>query len=52
MTEDHFGDEVAASYDDGPMSSARIIDLYQPDFFAVCGCASWSGTTTVTVSVY
>jgi hypothetical protein len=38
--------------DYGPMSSARIIDLYQPDFFAVCGCASWSGTTTVTVSVY
>lgn len=38
--------------DYGPISSSRIIDLYRPDFFAVCGCASWSGTTTVTVSVY
>ena len=30
----------------------RIVDLYRPDFFAVCGCPSWSGTTRVTVSVY
>jgi hypothetical protein len=30
----------------------RIVDLYRPDFFAVCGCASWSGVTRVTVSVY
>jgi hypothetical protein len=30
----------------------RIVDLYTPDFFAVCGCPSWSGTTWVTVSVY
>ena len=30
----------------------RIIDLYTPDFFTVCGCPSWSGTTWVTVSVY
>lgn len=30
----------------------RIVDLYRPDFFAVCGCASWSGVTQVTVSVY
>ena len=30
----------------------RIVDLYTPDFFAVCGCPSWSGTTWVTVSIY
>ena len=30
----------------------RIVDLYRPDFFRICGCASWSGTTQVTVSVY
>ena len=30
----------------------RIVDLYTPDFFAVCGCPSWSGVTRVTVSVY
>ena len=41
--------------DYGPIASStnnRIIDLYTPDFFAVCGCPSWSGTTQVTVSVY
>jgi hypothetical protein len=38
--------------DYGPMRPDRIVDLYRPDFFAICGCASWSGTTTVTVSVY
>ncbi|MBA2718496.1 MAG: hypothetical protein H0U52_04505 [Chloroflexi bacterium] len=30
----------------------RIVDLYRPDFFTICGCASWSGVTQVTVSVY
>jgi hypothetical protein len=30
----------------------RIVDLYTPDFFSVCGCPSWAGTTWVTVSVY
>ena len=30
----------------------RIIDMYEPDFFAICGCPSYSGTTLVTVSVY
>lgn len=30
----------------------RIIDLYRPDFFAICGCPWWSGTTYVTVYVY
>lgn len=30
----------------------RIADLYRPDFFAICGCPSFSGTTWVTVRVY
>jgi len=39
--------------DYGPIAgTSRIIDLYTPDFFAICGCPSWSGTTNVTVSVY
>ncbi len=38
--------------DYGPSGGGRIIDLYRPDFFAICGCASWSGTTSVTVYVY
>jgi len=38
--------------DYGPTRTDRVVDLYRPDFFAICGCASWSGTTTVTVSVY
>ena len=41
--------------DYGPNASIhpdRIVDLYRPDFFRICGCGSWSGTTKVTVSVY
>ena len=41
--------------DYGPSASfkpARIIDMYEPDFFKICGCPSWSGLTEVTVSVY
>jgi hypothetical protein len=41
--------------DYGPSADAglgRIVDLYTPDFFAICGCPSWAGTTKVTVSVY
>jgi hypothetical protein len=41
--------------DYGPAANAgpgRIVDLYRPDFFDICGCPGWSGTTTVTVSVY
>ena len=30
----------------------RVVDLYRPDFFAICGCPSWSGTTRVTVHIY
>ena len=38
--------------DYGPQSKSRIVDLYKPDFFKICGCPSWSGTTEVTVYVY
>jgi hypothetical protein len=38
--------------DYGPTGPGRIIDLYTPDFFQICGCPSWSGVTTVTVHVY
>lgn len=39
--------------DYGPAASTgRVIDMYKPDFFAICGCASWSGLTQVTIKVY
>jgi hypothetical protein len=41
--------------DYGPIfdpSKNRIVDLYTPDFFAICACPSWAGTTRVTVSIY
>ena len=39
--------------DYGPSASGgRLIDMYKPDFFAICGCPSWSGLTQVTVKVY
>lgn len=38
--------------DYGPQKPSRIVDLYKPDFFQICGCASWSGVTNVTVYVY
>lgn len=39
--------------DYGPAKwTGRIIDMYRPDFFAICGCGSWSGLTHVTVRVY
>jgi hypothetical protein len=45
-------ERVVSDY--GPVASYknRIIDLYTPDFFAICGCPSFAGTTWVTVSVY
>lgn len=44
-------DRVVNDY--GPVAgTGRIIDMYRPDFFQVCGCAWWSGTTSVTVSIY
>jgi hypothetical protein len=38
--------------DYGPVAPGRIVDLYRPDFFEICGCPSWSGVTDVTVYVY
>ena len=41
--------------DYGPAANAglgRIVDLYRPDFFSICGCPWFAGTTWVTVSVY
>lgn len=38
--------------DYGPSLEDRIIDLYRPDFFTVCGCAWYEGLTDVTVKVY
>ncbi|MFP5343844.1 MAG: hypothetical protein ACLGIJ_13140 [Candidatus Limnocylindria bacterium] len=36
----------------GPVSEERIVDLYRPDFFDICGCPWWSGVVDVTVHVY
>jgi hypothetical protein len=39
--------------DYGPSKAGgRLIDMYRPDFFRICGCGWWSGTTTVTVKIY
>lgn len=38
--------------DYGPQKPERIIDLYRPDFFAICGCGWWEGVVPVTVWVY
>ena len=39
--------------DYGPVAGTqRIVDLYTPDFFAICGCPSYAGNTKVTVYVY
>jgi hypothetical protein len=38
--------------DYGPQKKIRVVDMYRPDFFAVCGCPWFSGTTKVTVYVY
>jgi hypothetical protein len=38
--------------DYGPITPSRVVDLYKPDFFEVCGCAWWEGVTPVTVRVY
>lgn len=38
--------------DYGPVKPSRIVDLYRADFFDICGCPGWSGTTWVTVKIY
>ena len=39
--------------DYGPeATTGRIIDMYRPDFFKICGCGWWTGLQTVTVSIY
>jgi hypothetical protein len=38
--------------DYGPIKQTRVVDMYRPDFFQICGCGWWSGTTWVTVWVY
>src|SRR5262249_34854508 len=39
--------------DYGPSArGGRVIDMYRPDFFLICGCPSWSGTTEVTIRIY
>jgi hypothetical protein len=38
--------------DYGPVKKSRIVDLYRADFFDICGCKWFAGTTWVTVSVY
>lgn len=48
----HGGCILRTVTDYGPQKPSRVVDLYRPDFFRVCGCASWSGTTWVTVSIY
>jgi hypothetical protein len=43
-------ERVVSDY--GPQKKSRVVDLYTPDFFTVCGCARWEGVTDVTVYVY
>jgi hypothetical protein len=43
-------DRVVNDY--GPQKLSRVVDMYRPDFFAICGCGWWAGTTWVTVSIY
>jgi hypothetical protein len=38
--------------DYGPVKQSRVVDLYRPDFFAICGCQWFAGITQVTVYVY
>jgi len=38
--------------DYGPIMKIRIVDMFRPDFFKICGCGGWSGTTWVTVRIY
>lgn len=43
-------DRVVNDY--GPIKKERVVDMYRPDFFQICGCGWWAGTTWVTVWIY
>jgi hypothetical protein len=43
-------DRVVTDY--GPQKKTRVVDMYRPDFFRICGCGWFAGTTKVTVYVY
>ena len=43
-------ERVVSDY--GPVKKSRIVDLYRPDFFAICGCPWYAGVVNVTVHVY
>jgi hypothetical protein len=45
-------ERVVNDYGPSAANPERIIDLFRPDFFRICGCPSWSGTSWVTVKVY
>ena len=36
-------DRVVNDY--GPIKPSRVVDMYRPDFFQICGCGWWAGTT-------
>ena len=38
--------------DYGPVKPSRVVDMDRADFFGICGCPSWAGSTWVTVSIY
>jgi hypothetical protein len=43
-------ERVVSDY--GPIKKIRVVDMYRPDFFKICGCGSWAGTAWVTVWIY
>ena len=43
-------DRVVNDY--GPVKETRVVDMYRPDFFRICGCGWWTGTMWVTVWIY
>ncbi|HXG40431.1 MAG TPA: hypothetical protein VNJ28_05765 [Candidatus Limnocylindrales bacterium] len=45
-------ERVVNDYGPSPRYAERIVDLYRPDFFRICGCPRWAGTTRVTVHIY
>ena len=43
-------ERVVSDY--GPIKQTRVVDMYRPDFFQICGCGWWTGTMWVTVRIY